>query len=171
MSCPPHSPWLDLPNNIWWGVQNMKLLTVQLSPFSCYFIPHECLYSENWCYFFNHTITLCLSVTLLVILILWSHCVKDPGVILDSKLYFHQYVNCVSSHALTLLEHTHFELVFVDSFIVCVTETYHWNLSHGPLQYILYLKKPISLRPFLILSFHLCLGFSDVFPCCSPTKI
>jgi hypothetical protein len=28
MSLPPHSPWFDLPNNIWGGVQNMKLLIV-----------------------------------------------------------------------------------------------------------------------------------------------
>jgi hypothetical protein len=39
MSRPPHSPLFDLPNNIWGGVQNMKLLIVQLSAFSCYFIP------------------------------------------------------------------------------------------------------------------------------------
>jgi hypothetical protein len=30
MSRPPHSPWFDLPNNIWEGVQNMKFLIVQL---------------------------------------------------------------------------------------------------------------------------------------------
>jgi hypothetical protein len=24
MSHPPHSPWFDLPNNIWGGIQNMK---------------------------------------------------------------------------------------------------------------------------------------------------
>jgi hypothetical protein len=34
----PNSPWFDLPDNIWGGVQNMKLPIVQLSPFSCYFI-------------------------------------------------------------------------------------------------------------------------------------
>jgi hypothetical protein len=32
MPCPPHSPWLDLPNDIWGRVQIMKLLTVQLPP-------------------------------------------------------------------------------------------------------------------------------------------
>jgi hypothetical protein len=45
MSSPPHSPWLDLPNNMWGGVQVMKLLTVQLLPFSCYFIPLRSQYS------------------------------------------------------------------------------------------------------------------------------
>jgi hypothetical protein len=35
----PHSPSFDLPNNIWGWVRNMKLLIVQLPPFSCYFIP------------------------------------------------------------------------------------------------------------------------------------
>jgi hypothetical protein len=34
MPCPPHSPWLDLPNDIWGWVQIMKLLIVQLPPFS-----------------------------------------------------------------------------------------------------------------------------------------
>jgi hypothetical protein len=37
MSRQPHSPRFDLPN-IWGAVQNMMLLVVQLSPFSCYFI-------------------------------------------------------------------------------------------------------------------------------------
>jgi hypothetical protein len=36
MPHPPHSPWFDLLNNIWRGVQNMKLLIVQLSPASSY---------------------------------------------------------------------------------------------------------------------------------------
>jgi hypothetical protein len=39
MPRPHHSPWLDVPNDIWGWVQNMKLLTVQLPLFSCYFIP------------------------------------------------------------------------------------------------------------------------------------
>jgi hypothetical protein len=39
MPCPPHSPWFDLSNNIWWWIQIMKLPTVHLSPFSCYSIP------------------------------------------------------------------------------------------------------------------------------------
>jgi hypothetical protein len=34
MSRPPHSPWLDLPNDIWGWVQIIKLLIVQLHPFS-----------------------------------------------------------------------------------------------------------------------------------------
>jgi hypothetical protein len=36
LSRAPHSPWFDVPNNIWGGVQNMKLLIVKLPPFSCY---------------------------------------------------------------------------------------------------------------------------------------
>jgi hypothetical protein len=39
MPRPPHSPWFDLPNNIWWWVQIMKHPIVQLSPLSHYFIP------------------------------------------------------------------------------------------------------------------------------------
>jgi hypothetical protein len=39
MSCPPRSPWFRMSNDIWgWG-QIMKLLIMQLPPFSCYFIP------------------------------------------------------------------------------------------------------------------------------------
>jgi hypothetical protein len=34
-----HSTWFDLPNNVWGWEQNMKLLTEQLPPFSCYFLP------------------------------------------------------------------------------------------------------------------------------------
>jgi hypothetical protein len=47
MPCPPHSPWFDLPNNIWWWVQIMKLPTVQLSPFSRYFLPLRSKYSPQ----------------------------------------------------------------------------------------------------------------------------
>jgi hypothetical protein len=39
MSSRLHSPWFDLPNYILGWVQIMKLLIVQLPPFSCYFIP------------------------------------------------------------------------------------------------------------------------------------
>jgi hypothetical protein len=39
MPCPAHSPWFDLPNDIWRCVQIMKLPTVQLSPFFHYSIP------------------------------------------------------------------------------------------------------------------------------------
>jgi hypothetical protein len=45
MPRPPHSPWFDLPNNIWGGVQNMKLLIVQLPPFSRHLIPLRSKYS------------------------------------------------------------------------------------------------------------------------------
>jgi hypothetical protein len=37
-TCPAHLILLDLPNNIWGGVQNMELLIVKLPPFSCYLI-------------------------------------------------------------------------------------------------------------------------------------
>jgi hypothetical protein len=37
--CPAYLILLDVPTNIWGWVQNMKLLIVQLPPFSCYFIP------------------------------------------------------------------------------------------------------------------------------------
>jgi hypothetical protein len=40
MHHPPHSPWIDLPNDIWGWVQNMKLLIMQLPPFS---LLHLCL--------------------------------------------------------------------------------------------------------------------------------
>jgi hypothetical protein len=47
MPRPPHSPWFDLPNDICWWLQIMKLLTVQLSPFSRYFIPLRSKYSPQ----------------------------------------------------------------------------------------------------------------------------
>jgi hypothetical protein len=39
MLCPSHPPWLHDSNYIWQGVQVMKLLTVQFSSASYYFIP------------------------------------------------------------------------------------------------------------------------------------
>ena len=34
-----HSPWFAHMNSIWWGVQIMKLLTIQFSPLYCDFLP------------------------------------------------------------------------------------------------------------------------------------
>jgi hypothetical protein len=36
---PSHSSRFDHPNNIWWGLQIPKFLTLQFSPLPCYFIP------------------------------------------------------------------------------------------------------------------------------------
>jgi hypothetical protein len=58
MPCPPHSPWFDLPNNIWWWVEIMKLPIVQLSPFFSYFIP---LGSNILTTLFSDTLRLCPS--------------------------------------------------------------------------------------------------------------
>jgi hypothetical protein len=44
---PPHSVWFQLSNDIWGWVQIMKLPTVQLSPFSRYFIPLRSKYSPQ----------------------------------------------------------------------------------------------------------------------------
>jgi hypothetical protein len=45
---PPHPPWLDLPKYIWGSVQIMKLLIVQLPPFSHYLITLRSKYfSQN----------------------------------------------------------------------------------------------------------------------------
>jgi hypothetical protein len=57
---PSHSPWFDLPNNIWGWVQNMKLLIVQFSPFSCYFIPLRSKFSLIT--LFLNTLSLCSSL-------------------------------------------------------------------------------------------------------------
>jgi hypothetical protein len=48
MPRPPHSHWLDLPNEIWGWVQIMKFLIVQLPPFSRHLIPLRSKYpSQN----------------------------------------------------------------------------------------------------------------------------
>jgi hypothetical protein len=39
MSCPSQSSWLNHPNDIWWGVQSIKLFVMQSSPLPCYLIP------------------------------------------------------------------------------------------------------------------------------------
>jgi hypothetical protein len=44
MSCPSHPPWFDHPN-IWWRVQIKKLLIMQSSPASCYFLLFRVKYS------------------------------------------------------------------------------------------------------------------------------
>ena len=46
---PFHSSWFDDPNNIWWGVQIIKLLIMQVSPFPFYLLPPESSapYSES----------------------------------------------------------------------------------------------------------------------------
>ena len=36
MPRPSHSSWFDHPNNIWWGVQIIKLLLMQFPPLACY---------------------------------------------------------------------------------------------------------------------------------------
>ena len=41
MPCPSHSSWFDHLNNIWWGVQNIKLLVMYSSPLPCYLVPPE----------------------------------------------------------------------------------------------------------------------------------
>jgi hypothetical protein len=46
MPRPPHSPLFDLPNYIWRWVQIMKLPIVQVSPFSCHFVPLGSKYSS-----------------------------------------------------------------------------------------------------------------------------
>jgi hypothetical protein len=35
---PSHPLWFGHPNNIWWRAQIMKLLIMQFSPASCYFL-------------------------------------------------------------------------------------------------------------------------------------
>jgi hypothetical protein len=47
MPCPTHSPWLDLPNDIWGWVQIMEFLIVQLPPFSRPLIPLRSKYSSQ----------------------------------------------------------------------------------------------------------------------------
>ena len=39
MPRPSHSSWFDHPNNVWWGVQNIKLLIMYVSPLHCHFVP------------------------------------------------------------------------------------------------------------------------------------
>jgi putative component of membrane protein insertase Oxa1/YidC/SpoIIIJ protein YidD len=47
MSRPPHPPRLELSSDVWRWVQTMKVLIVQLPPFSCYFIPLTSKYSPQ----------------------------------------------------------------------------------------------------------------------------
>jgi hypothetical protein len=47
MTCPPHSLWFDLLNEIWRSMQIMNLLIVQLYPLTSYFIPLTSKYSPH----------------------------------------------------------------------------------------------------------------------------
>jgi hypothetical protein len=47
MPCPSHPPRLDLSDYTWQRVQVMKLLIMQFSPASCYFIPFWSKYSPQ----------------------------------------------------------------------------------------------------------------------------
>jgi hypothetical protein len=61
MPRPPHSPWPDLPNDIWGWVQIMKFLTVQLPPFpvtSSLLGPNILLRT-----LFSNTLSLCSSLS------------------------------------------------------------------------------------------------------------
>jgi hypothetical protein len=61
MPRPPHSPSLDLPNDIWWWVQIMKFLIVQLPPFPRHLIPLRSKYSSQ--NLLSNTLSLCSSVS------------------------------------------------------------------------------------------------------------
>jgi hypothetical protein len=51
MSCPPHSSCFDHPNDIWWGVQIIKLLVMQSSPLPSYPVPPRPKYLFSAPYF------------------------------------------------------------------------------------------------------------------------
>jgi hypothetical protein len=68
MPHPPHSPWFEVPNNIWGRVQILKLLAVQLPSFSCHFIPLWFKYSLRT--LFSNTLSLCFWG--------WQHVKRHP---------------------------------------------------------------------------------------------
>jgi hypothetical protein len=47
MSRPSHSPCFDHCNNIWWRIQIMALLTMQITPASGYFLRHRSKHSSE----------------------------------------------------------------------------------------------------------------------------
>jgi hypothetical protein len=53
MPRPSHSPWLDLPNDIWGWAQIMKFLIVQLPPFSRHLIPLRSKYLTTYNNIYN----------------------------------------------------------------------------------------------------------------------
>jgi hypothetical protein len=109
MPCPPHSPSFDLPNNIWWWVQIMKLPIVQLSTLSCYFIrlrnsklyhilkvPNKSKISHSLKehkYTFKHT-TLCTPLKIHLLLLKDAN--KTKCAILKSNGKHQQYWCCSS---------------------------------------------------------------------------
>jgi hypothetical protein len=42
-----HPPWFDHSDNIWWSIQLKKLLNMQFSPASCYFLPLRSKYPQS----------------------------------------------------------------------------------------------------------------------------
>jgi hypothetical protein len=55
ITCPYHPPSFDHPNNIWWSIQGMKLLSMQSPLASCLFLP---LRSKYLCMLFSNTLNL-----------------------------------------------------------------------------------------------------------------
>jgi hypothetical protein len=58
--CPSHPTWFDHPNNIWWLVQTMELLKMQIPPASCHFIPLWSKFSSQ--HPFSNILSLCSSL-------------------------------------------------------------------------------------------------------------
>jgi hypothetical protein len=107
MSHQPHSPWFDLSSNIWGWVQNVKLLTLQLPPFSCYFLDillnTVCMNVMCWCR---------LNLTVLLV----------NGLIHEAFQYQRQH--CNEQNSRDLLQHF-------------FSGKYSGNFYHCRLQYVL----------------------------------
>ena len=58
MLWPSQSSWLDNQNDIWWRVQNIKLLVMQSSPHPCFLVPLGSIYSPRHHIFENPQPTL-----------------------------------------------------------------------------------------------------------------
>jgi hypothetical protein len=53
MSHPPHPPWFNYSNNIWWRIQVMKFIIMQFSPWSV-FLPFRSKYFPQHSVLKNH---------------------------------------------------------------------------------------------------------------------
>jgi hypothetical protein len=85
MPRPSHLSWLDYSNYTWRRVQVMKLLTMQLSPTSCLFIPPWSKYTLSLCSSLNvrdqvlHPYRTTSKITVLYILILFLDSRKEAA--------------------------------------------------------------------------------------------
>jgi hypothetical protein len=86
-TCPAHSPWCDHLNDVWCGLQTMKLLIIQSSPVYCHFLPLSPTSRPQ--HLFSKTLSLC---SYLIVRDQVSHPCETEGSIIVLCTYYCQSI-------------------------------------------------------------------------------